>query len=227
MKTTIGVFNFIALILCIAVFTIAIILIPEQSWNYLTITTVLFFGLSVGYIFYIPRKIVKRDNDSSTFASLGLLGIISGLLLIVSSISLIFSLLGYIKITFVFIVIYVTLFIITNLLLRAVISIVDDVSDQKNFRGIKNWKIEIENLSILSTHEESKKSLKNLADKIRYMPSDLENEISQDTEIENYIKNIKIELDNNIDKDINNQLLKLENLFNQRNIFINAKRNKY
>ena len=59
------------------------------------------------------------------------------------------------------------------------------------------------------------------------MPSDLENEISQDTEIENYIKNIKIELDNNIDKDINNQLLKLENLFNQRNIFINAKRNKY
>ena len=71
------------------------------------------------------------------------------------------------------------------------------------------------------------KSLKNLADKIRYMPSDLENEISQDTEIENYIKNIKIELDNNIDKDINNQLLKLENLFNQRNIFINAKRNKY
>ena len=123
--------------------------------------------------------------------------------------------------------IYVTLFIITNLLLRAVISIVDDVSDQKNIRGIKNWKIEIENLSILSTHEESKKSLKNLADKIRYMPSDLENEISQDTEIENYIKNIKIELDNNIDKDINNQLLKLENLFNQRNIFINAKRNKY
>ncbi len=224
---SIGYLNIAALVTSIMMLLIAFILVPEKSWNTATTISIIIFALTVGFIFYIPNTIMKRqDNSNATqLASIGPLGIITGLMLPLTASAFVMALLDFPKIAYVLDVLAVSGFIVSGLILNAALNVINDVAEQSSMPSKHfTWQGTFQGLSAVVSDADSKIALEKLIEKLRYMPSDVAGGSPQDSAIESIVQEINNEL--NLDNSANIQSLlgKIEVLVAQRDIYLRSAR---
>ncbi|MBI5626712.1 MAG: hypothetical protein HY935_05875, partial [Nitrosomonadales bacterium] len=224
-----GMFNLAALVASAMVLTIAAVLVPDKSWSNVAITSVMFFALSVGFIFYVPSMLVKNQSgsDAAQMASLGPLGVITGWTLLLTAGAFVLALFGMDKLAWALDIFAVGTFIISGLMLRAATDVISNVTSQysgpsKHIR----WQGEVQGLSSIASDSKSKTSLEQLAEKLRYAASDVPGGSPQDSSINSEVLGISDQLSVNSAADVQSQISKIEMLIAQRDVFLRSARNK-
>lgn len=222
-------FNISAVVASIMVLLIAIILVPNQSWNATTITSVIVFAGAFGFVFYVPNIVIKRQDKSNAaqLASLGPLGVIAGWMLLLTAGAFVLAVSNFSKLALALDVFAIGGFIISSSMLNSALNVINTVSEQ-NVNPSKHftWQITIQSLCPLSTEKNSKNSLEKLAEKLRYMASDIIGGSPQDAQIENAIQEIADQLSLNGSNDIQNIVSKIEMLIAQRDVYLRSARSK-
>jgi len=224
-----GLFNLAAVILSLLVFAMAYVLVPDKAWTNEAITALVIFALAVGFIFYIPRSVVKDDgeNDAAKMASLGPLGVITGWTLILTSAALIFALFGMSKFALALDIFAVGTFLVSVLMLRAASTVINNVATQYSAPSNHiRWQSEVQGFRGIAVDNNTKLSLEKLAEKFRYAASDVPGGTPCDEQINSAVNAIGEALIADSSVDLNNQIAMIDILVAQRDVFLRSKRNK-
>lgn len=226
---SIGLFNLAALIASVMVLAIAAVLVPDKSWSNAAITSVVIFALAVGVIFYVPSIVVKSQSgsDAARIASLGPLGVVTGWTLLLTAAAFCLALFGMEKSACALDIFAIGSFIISGLMLRTATNVIGNVAAQYSVPSKHTgWQGEIQNLRSIASNTESKSSLEQLAEKLRYAASDIPGGSPQDGQIVSVIKTINEQLSSDSAANVQSQISKIEILITQRDVFLRSTRNK-
>ena len=222
-------FNFAAIVASLMVLAIAYILVPDKSWSAATITSILFFALATGFIFYVPSLITKKQHDRNAvqMALIGPLGFLKVLMLLMTLGVFVLAFNRMDNLAFAGNVFLVCIFIISWLMLRASADVIQNIENENTIPSKHfGWQSDIQILITMTSNQLIKKSFTDLAEKLRYAPSDIPGGTPQDNLIDSVIEAIKHQLTTNNDTSIQEQISKIEILIEQRNIYLRAARNK-
>ncbi|ATB70784.1 hypothetical protein SJPD1_2695 [Sulfurospirillum diekertiae] len=224
-----GVFNIVAIVASIMVLVIAFILVPDKSWNLSTIISVIIFALALGFVFYTPNIVAKRQgsNNANHLASIGPLGVIIGWMLLLASGAFVLAVAGYPKLALALDVFVIGTFIISLFMLNTALSIVNNATEQSNEPSKHfQWQTTLKGFCTITSDANSKNSLEKLVEKLRYVASDVMGETPQDIQIESIIQAINDELTLDNSSNIQNLISKIEVLMAQRDIYLRSARSK-
>jgi hypothetical protein len=226
---TLGLFNIAALIASSMVLAIAFVLLPVQAWSPAMITSVIIFTLAVGLLFYAPSAIFRKQSkrDAAQLATIGPIGAITGWFLLLAAGAVVLSILGHEKIVIALDIFAVGTFVIGGLMLRASMNIVNEVSENYTISSnhIK-WQSHIQGLCNVSSEKISKELLDGLADKLRYVASDISGGSPMDSDIDTAISEIGSQLDTTPGANIESLIKKIDMLLAKRDIFLRTARSK-
>lgn len=226
---SIGLFNLAALVASVMVLAIAAILVPDKSWSTAAIASVGIFALAVGFIFYVPSMLVKSQsgNDAVQMASLGPLGVVTGLTLLLTAGAFVLAILGMDKLASALDIFAIGSFIISGLMLRASVEVVSNVAAKYSVPSKHiGWQSEVQGLRSITSDSKSKTSLEQLAEKLRYAASDIPGGSPQDGQIDGVVQEIGNLLSADSTANVQSQISKIEMLIAQRDVFLRSARNK-
>lgn len=224
-----GLFNLAALVASVMVLAIAVVLVPDKSWSNAAITSVVIFALAVGFIFYAPLMLVKSQSgsDAVQMASLGPIGVVTGLTLLLTASAFVLAILGMDKLAWAMDIFAIGSFIISWLMLRAAADIVGNVAAKYSVPSKHvGWQSEVQGLRSIASDAKSKVSLEQLAEKLRYAASDVPGGSPQDSSIDSEVHGISDQLGEDSAANIQSQISKIEILIAQRDVFLRSARNK-
>ncbi|MDD5385491.1 MAG: hypothetical protein PHG89_11530 [Gallionella sp.] len=224
-----GLFNIAALVASIMVLAIAAVLVPDKSWSNAAITSCVIFALSVGFVFYAPSVVAKKqgDNNAAQMASLGPLGVITGWTLLLTAGAFVLAILGMDKLAWSLDIFAIGSFIISGLMLRAATDVIGNVAAQYSAPSKHvGWQGEIQGLRSIASDTKSKASLEQLAEKLRYAASDVPGGSPQDNSIASEVQGISEQLNVDSAANVQSQISKIEMLIAQRDVFLRSARNK-
>jgi hypothetical protein len=222
-------FNFAAIVASLMVLAIAYILVPDKSWSTAAITSIIFFALATGFIFYVPSLITKKqyDRNAVQMALIGPLGFLKALMLLMTLGTFVLAFNGMDNLAFAGNVFLVCIFIISWLMLRASADVIQNIENENTIPSKHfGWQSDIQNLITITSNQPIKKSFTNLAEKLRYTASDITGGTPQDNLIDSAIEAVKDQLTTDNDKNIQEKISKIEILIEQRNIYLRSARNK-
>lgn len=224
-----GLFNSAALVASIMVLLIAVILVPNQSWSVATITSLVIFAFAAGFVFYVPNIVIKRqgNGNAAQMASIGPLSVITGWMLLLSAGAFVLAILGFSKLAFALDVFAIGTFIISSLILSTALNVVNNAAKQ-NATPSKHfiWQNSIQGLCAMVSESNSKNSLEKLAEKLRYVASDVSGVAPQNSQIESVIQEITDHLNLDSSASIQSLISKIEVLIAQRDIYLRSVRSK-
>ena len=226
---SIGMFNLVALVASTMVLAIAVVLVPDKIWNTAAIASVLVFALAVGFVFYAPSVLVKKQSgsDAAQMASLGPLGVITGWMLLLTAAAFGFALFGFDKLAWTFDIFAIGSFVISGLLLRSALDVVNNVAANYAMPSKHiHWQSEIQGLRNIASDNNTKTSLEQLAEKLRYAASDVPGGSPQDDQIDSFVQSINDQLVTDRASDVQSQILKIDMLIAQRDVFLRSARSK-
>lgn len=224
-----GMFNLAALVASAMVLAIAAVLMPDKSWSNAAITSVVIFALSVGFAFYAPSVVAKKQCgiDAARMASLGPLGVVTGLMLLLTAGAFVFAILGMDKLAWAMDIFAIGSFIISALMLRAASDVIDSVAAQYSAPSKHiGWQGEIQGLCSIASDTKSKAALEQLAEKFRYAASDVPGGTPQDSSIDSEVSAISEQLSADSAANVQGRISKIETLIAQRDVFLRLARNK-
>jgi len=224
-----GMFNLAALVGSIMVLAIAAVLVPDKAWSTAAITSVAIFALAVGIVFYAPSVVVKSQSgsDAAQIASLGPLGVITGLTLLLTAGAFCIALFGMEMLALALDIFSIGSLIISGLMLRAALNVVGNVASQYSVPSKHTrWQGEIQSLRSIASDTESKSSLEQLAEKLRYAASDVPGGSPQDGQIDSEVRAISEQLSADSAANVQSKISKIEMLIAQRDVFLRSARNK-
>lgn len=226
---SLGFFNLAALVASLMVLAIAGVLVPDKSWSDAAITSVVSFALAVGFVFYVPSVVAKRQggNDAVQMASLGPLGILSCGMLSLTVGAFVFAIYGMEKLAWAMDIFAIGSFIISVLMLRAARDVIGNVATQYSAPSKHiGWQGEIQGLSSIASDTKSKDALEKLAEKFRYAASDVPGGTPQDSLIAGAVQGISDQLSADSAANVQRQIAKIEMLISQRDVFLRSARSK-
>jgi hypothetical protein len=224
-----GLFNIAALVSSLMILAMAYVLVPDKLWTNEAIAALVIFALAVGFIFYIPSVLVKDhgENDAAQMASIGPLGVITGLTLLLTSGAFVLSLLEMNKFALALDIFAVGTFIVSALMLRVASSVIGDVTTQYSMPSNHiRWQSEIQGFSGIASDRKTKASLEKLAEKFRYAASDLPGGTPSDDNIDLAINTVGEALSTDSSSDVIDLIQRIDVLIAQRDVFLRSKRNK-
>ena len=223
---SIGWINLAAIIISIMVLAIAAILVPDKSWNATSIFAILTFSLALGFVFYIPTMLVKRQsgNDAAQMASIGPLGIITGGVILLTSIAFVLAMQDLNKPAWVMEILAIGLFIVSGLMLRASTDVIGNA--QSLLSRHARWQGTIQGLSFIATDNHSKTALEQLSEKLRYAANDIPSGTQQDNQIEIELQALSSQLNANAGENAISQISKINVLISQREVILRSARSR-
>lgn len=224
-----GLFNLAALVASLMLLAISAVLVPDKLWSTAAITSVVIFALSVGFIFYAPSALVKSQSssDAAQMASLGPLGVITGLTLLLTAGAFVLAIRGMDKLAWALDIFAIGSFIISGLLLRAATDVIGNVSAKYSVPSNHiRWQGEVQGLRSIASDSKFKTSLEQLAEKLRYAASDIPGGSPHDSLIDNEVRSISDQLNVDSAANIQSPISKIEILIAQRDMFLRSARNK-
>ena len=220
-----GLFNICALIAGGIVLAVSFIIMPDQVWTTSTTVAIAVFALAVAFIFLMPLFIGKAGDEAAQFSSIGPLGSISGYALFFSVAAVIAALLSYERLSLSLDVLTVGLWLIGIFVLRASVNIISNVSTKYPPSSHMKWQSDIQRLRAVST-EKNTTVFEKLAEKLRYLSSDIPGGTPFDNEIEDTISVLASKLVSSEGGVIEDYVKKVETLLDKREIFLRASRSK-
>jgi len=225
-----GLFNLVAMIASLMVLAMFVVLSPDKSWGATLITSIVIFALSVGFVFYAPSVVSKKQggSDAAKMASLGPLSVITGVLLLLTAGAFAFAIFGMDKLAWAIDILAIGIFIIGRLMLRAATDVIGNVAAQYSApsKHIK-WQGEIQNLSSITSDGSAKNLLEKLAEKLRYAASDMPGGSPQDSQIGEVINALGEQLSaDSGSSNVQSHISKIEMLIAQRDGFLRTARSK-
>ena len=224
-----GFFNLAALVASLMVLAIAAVLVPDMSWSDAAITSVVSFALAVGFVFYAPSVVAKRQggNDAVQMASIGPLSILSGGMLLLTAGAFVFAIYGMEKLAWALDIFAIGSFIISLLMLRAAGDVIGNVAAQYAAPSKHiGWQGEIQGLCSIASDTKSKAALELLAEKFRYAASDVPGGQPQDSLIAGAMQEISDQLSADSAADVQSQISNIVMLIAQRDVFLRSARSK-
>ena len=223
----IGLFNLAALASSFIVFGIAYVLVPDKVWTNEAIAALVIFALAVGFIFYTPFVLAKKQGgaDATQMASIGPLGIITGLTLLSTSGAFVLALLGMDKLALALDIFAVGAFIIGALMLKAASTVISNVAAQYSAPSNHiRWQRALQGFREISVDSKTQSSLEKLAEKFRYAASDIPGGTPSDEKIDLAVNSIGATLSYDGSANVTNQIHEIDVLISQRDIFLRTKR---
>lgn len=222
-----GIFNIVAIVASVMVLVIAFILVPDRLWNSSTIISATIFALAMGFVFYAPNIVAKRQgsNNAEQLASIGPLGVIIGWMLLLASGAFVLAIAGYSKLALALDVFVIGTFIISLLMLNTALNIVNNITEQSN-KPSKHfqWQTTLKGFCAIASDANSKNSLEKLVEKLRYASSDITSATPQDIQIESIVQEINDQLILDNSSNLQNMISKIEVLMAQRDIYLRSAR---
>lgn len=218
-----------ASIAALTVVVIAFILVPEPLWTAITIATVIGFACSVGYVFYAPLILSRKQHtaDASQIAAIGPLGAISIVLLMATGGGFVLALVGYQMLGLAMLVLGVGAFLAMSLVMNSALKVVSDVSEKwAQPSHHVTWQNQLTMLASQSTHPESLEKLNLLLEKLRYSASDVLGGSPQDAGIEQIFNLMSQKLQSDPAADLTNELGPINGLLAQRDVYLRSVRSK-
>ena len=225
----IGTLGVAALVASAMILAMAFVLVPETSWTNTSIISLVFFALSVGFVFYVPSVLVQQRaaNDAVQMAALGPLGVLTSATLLLTSGGFLLAMTGFDKTALAVDIFAIGTFVISALVLRAALSVVGDVAATYSAPSSHlRWQDELQALASIASDRSIKGSLEKLAEKFRYLASDLPGGSPYDGSLDEAVQLVgKLVMDNS-SADLPDQIRKTEILMAQRDVFLKAARSK-
>ncbi len=226
---TFGGFRVSAIVAAGTVAAIAFVLVPEQSWNIITIITVIAFSLSAGFIFFIPTIISSRrpDTDAAQMASVGPLVVLTAWLLLLMGAAFLLALLHRPEAALAILIFGVGTFFLLLQGLSSCLNLISDISSASSkVSGHVTWRGQLGSLASIATNKESRESMQRIAEQLRYAASDVPGGAPQDEAIYSEINSIESMLLQQADADLSASIVKLNLLIAQRDGFVKSARSK-
>lgn len=225
---TYGLFNICALIASGIVLAITYILVPEQSWTAGTTASVIVFSLAVAFLFFNPSIIKRRDkNNAAQFAAIGPISVLSGWLLLFSAGAVILSLAGYDRLAVALDVFTVGICLIGLLALRSAMNVVSHVAEKQTVASTHTrWQSDIQGFRAMRSEQKTVRLLDSLAEKLRYLASDIPGGTPFDSEIDSAIRNLGNQLAASPDSEIENHIRAIEAYLGKREVFLRSARSQ-
>ena len=226
---TYGLLNVCALIASGMALAIAYILIPEKAWTNTTIATVVVFAMAVAFVFFSPSLFRRRTggSDAVSFAAIAPLGAISICFVGLSAGAVILALAGLDRPAMALVVLAVGALLLALLLLRAAMNVVSHVAEVHSIPGRHlKWQSDIQRFRTMSPDKKITRLLDVLAEKMRYLASDIPGGTPYDAEIENAVQAFGDKLGISEDNVIESHVREVEALLDQREVFLRSARNR-
>lgn len=213
-----------------AIILIAYILLPNTVWTGTTIIALILLSLSVGFSIYLPYGLPNSNSnrDAAEIYSLGAMGCIAIIELALTLITFITALSGLEKISHTLMVIIISSFFISIIILNATGSIVNNVDGNCDINISKNsWYTKIVSLMPYVVDKNDKFELEKLAEKIRYSASGIDQiDIETDKKICIIISDINNAIENKEFSCIYNKINEISSIIDVREVNIKNFRKK-
>ncbi|MDA8226362.1 MAG: hypothetical protein M0T74_01420 [Desulfitobacterium hafniense] len=171
-----GLLTVSALIGVCAIWGIAYVIVPDRLWSNTSISAAIFFSFAFGYIFFSPVVLPKGKigKDAPIIGAIGPTSVLVTSLVGWAGLTFVLSFLGHDKITWVMIILGVSGFIISTLVLRVAAGIIDKTASQTAGPSSRTmWKSEIDALLCSTDDAVVISALSNLSEKIQFSASAL------------------------------------------------------
>jgi hypothetical protein len=228
MNTT-SLLNIAAAVAALTVLALAFIWVPTPLWSALTLITALAFAASVGFVFYVPAVLRRREQGSNAqqLAAIGPIGTLSLLLLLAMGASFLLALLGLQSLALTMLVLGIAAFFICSLVLTAAFRIITENTHSPAKRSHHGqWQTQVALLLAQTTEPSCAEQLRALGEKLRYMASDVQGGCPQDADIEQTFSLMSSTLQTNPAADLSSTLQKLNSLLMQRDSYLRAARSQ-
>ena len=225
---TYGLLNICALIVSGMVLAIAYILLPEKAWTNTTIAAVIIFALAVAFVFFSPSLFSSRGgSDAPVFAAIAPLSAVAICFIILSAGAVIFALAGMDRLAMALDVLAVGAMVVAVLLLKAAMNVVRHASEMSSgpSRHLV-WQSDIQRFRAMSSDRKLAQVLDALAEKLRYLASDIPGGTPYDADIESAIRELGNRLGASQDNVMESHVREVEVLLDQREIFLRSARSK-
>ena len=223
---TLGLFNWAALVAAITVLGMALILVPEAAWTTPVMISIGLFVLAVAFLFYSTSLIAGKrgTGDAGQFASIGLVGVLSAGLLLLTATACALALFDFGKTAMALDLFSVGGFGIGLLLLQAARNLLGSVTNHESSRHHR-WHGEAQVLRGMTTDRGEGELLEKLVDKLHHAPSDLSGGSPQDAEIDALLGKMSGLLGSG-GNELAEAVRQVELLLLQRDVFLRAGRSK-
>ena len=226
---TYGLLNVCALIASGIVLAIAYVLLPEKAWTNTTIAAVIIFALSIAFVFFSPSlfRRTRGGSDAPAFAAIAPLSAVSICFIMLSAGALILALAGMDRLAMAADVLAVGAMLVSVLMLKAAMNVVSHASEMSS-RPSRHliWQSDIQRFRAMSSDRKAAQVLEALAEKIRYLASDVPGGTPHDAEIENAIRELEGKLGAPEDGVMESHVREIEVLLDKREIFLRSARSK-
>lgn len=226
---SVGMLNLAALVAAATIMALAAILFPEHLKSNASISALVIFALSVGFMFYVPSVLVRdrAGSNAASMASIGMAGVISSLLLIATAIGFCLALTGYERLAMAADVLAVGGLIVGGLIVRSALLVVDNVSNSSSAVSKHSaWQQELKILSGVVRDDALKKDLERVSEKLRYSASDVVGGSPQDADIDGLLSASKEAVFSDDSSGLKGLMLKVEVLLAQREVYLRSARSK-
>lgn len=231
----IGFLNMAALVAAGTVVALAMVLFPEGLVSNVAMVSLAVVALAVGFIFYVPTVLISSqgDSDAAQMASLGPAGLLSSLLLAFAVAGFVFALSGLPRLAWAADILAVATLVIGGLLLRAASATIASITAQRPGPSRHTvWQGQLQAHFSLARDAGQRSDLEKLAEKFRYAASDAPGGSPQDAQIDGLIGEVTQQVmaaaaDTAAPAPVlKPQLLQLEALLSQREVFLRSGRHK-
>lgn len=226
---SVGMLNLAALVAATTIMALAAILFPEHLTSNVSISALVFFALSVGFMFYVPSALVRdrAGSNAASMASIGMAGAISSLLLIATAIGFGLALTGYERLAMATDALAAGGLIVGGLIVRSALLVVDNSSNSTSTVSKHSaWQQELKILSGVVKDDILKKDMERMSEKLRYSASDVAGGSPQDADIDGLLSASKQALFSDDSTEIKGLMLKVEALLAQREVYLRSARSK-
>jgi hypothetical protein len=162
-----------AVVVTLATFGVLYLLLPVAVWTLVSILSVIFVGLSLGAIVYLPSAFLPSSKTSAArLAGLGPKGVAVFGTLALAVAALVASIFDHPGLAWALLILSAAAFIVGMLMTGVVSDVVDSVqSEQQKDDRYRPWAIALDGASFALTDSTLKARCTKLAEELRYAPS--------------------------------------------------------